>query len=210
VNLQIVSDALDSGQDTLGQLRLDMDMLTREAKDWFKNMKTGLGGAHIRPPRAATNPLEKQPRTKEIRPEKLIPKNWLSYSWQHNLRDGLISLAAGVGLGIALYYVGQIAIQSGTMQDIQEIAGRELRGVESLLGIIWIFALIPVLKGLAQIFYAAFFAESIATLTERFLPHLQPRQIVAPPDFASMTEPPSSVTEHTTQIFAETPPQSEV
>jgi len=37
-----------------------------------------------------------------------------------------------------------------------------------LVRMVWMIALLPMLKGLAQIFYAAFFGESMATLTERF------------------------------------------
>lgn len=214
VNLQIVSDALGSGSDTLGQLRIDVDTITKDAKEWFKNFKTGMSGMQPKPARASTNPVEMPVKDEPEKIKDRIPKDWLSYSWQHNVKNGLMSLFSGVGLGIVLYYMGQVGLQSGMVQDIQEIARREIRGLEQILGMLWLFALIPVLKGMAQILYAAIFAESIATLTARFLPpqpvqrDFTPREF-APPNFAAINEPPTSVTEHTTQIFADAPPRQE-
>jgi len=62
-----------------------------------------------------------------------------------------------------------------------------------------------VLKGLAQILYAAFFGESLATLAERFIPQAEPERTTS--GFESLAEPPSSVTEHTTQFFEESRPR---
>jgi hypothetical protein len=64
-------------------------------------------------------------------------------------------------------------------------------------------ALIPVLKGIAQILYAAFFGESLAKLAERFLPPPQAEPERTTSGFARLEEPMPSVTEHTTQFFEE-------
>ncbi|HET9532169.1 MAG TPA: hypothetical protein VFQ92_17550, partial [Blastocatellia bacterium] len=138
-------------------------------------------------------------RMKEKRMPK--PKEWLGYSWQHNLRDGLISLFSGVGLGIFLYYMAQIAINDGAIRSIEEIPNVDIRGIEPLVRMIWLVGLIPVLKGIAQILYAAFFAESIASLTEKFLPPqtVEPRPPVQ--EYIPLNETPTSVTERTTQFF---------
>jgi len=93
---------------------------------------------------------------------------------------------------------------------------------------VWLIGLIPVLKGFAQIIYATFFGESIATLSERFTARPTPlishqdaesaiRDHPTSPDiqhehaersFEEMTEPPSSVTERTTHIFDSAKPQT--
>jgi hypothetical protein len=76
---------------------------------------------------------------------------------------------------------------------------------------IWLVALIPVLKGIAQILYAAFFAESIASLTERFLPPQPVEHRPAVQEYIPLNETPTSVTERTTQFFddASTPANRE-
>jgi zinc-ribbon domain len=193
INLELVSDALEGGEDTLGQLRLDMEALKTSAKNFGKNFK----------------PMHPKPAMKDLSEHAPKAKDWLSYSWQHNLKNGLMSLFGGVGLGVVLYYLGQIAIREGVILSIEEAAEGRIHGLESIARWLWLFALIPVLKGLAQIIYAALFAESIATLSERFKPPQIVQQIVQPPDTAPITndlkEAPPSVTEHTTQIFDAAP-----
>ena len=147
----------------------------------------------------------------------------MSYSWQHNLRNGLVSLFWGTGLGIVLYYLGRTVLDNGLIGQLEEATGKQIQGLEPLVRMIWLIALLPVLKGLAQIIYAAFFGESMATLAERFTPQpaaLQEapasiRQDTAPvgqPEparvFDAPSGPPPSVTEHTTHIFEEAPPQA--
>ncbi|HWP41865.1 MAG TPA: zinc ribbon domain-containing protein [Blastocatellia bacterium] len=206
-NLQVVADALGKGEDTLGQLRLDVESLKRHAKDLARGIKENLGDW--------TGDDETDPHYWKFKCEELEakrtpkPKDWLGYSWQHNLRDGILSLLSGVGLGIFLYYMGQVAINEGAIRSLEELPNVQLRGLEPLVRMIWLVALIPVLKGLGHIIYAAFFADSIATLTARFLPPQTARQLS--PDtarqeplntsYASLNEMPSSVTERTTQFF---------
>jgi hypothetical protein len=163
---------------------------------------------------AKTKIAEEKARRKELQTPK--PKEWLAYSWQHNLKHGLISLFSGAGLGFFLYYLGRVAIESGVIQQIEADAGRTINGLEPLFRLIWLVAIFPVLKGLGQIIYAAFFGESIATLAERFAPRadlqstdaMSPSRNTAPQAFVSPTmealqEGPPSVTEGTTKFFEE-------
>lgn len=202
VNLQIVNEALGSGEDTLGKLRIDVDTIMKDVVDFTKGIKpawnkmTEQNRSH-----RDTHPIENKDEKHDR--EFTMPKDYLSYSWQHNLRNGLLSLFGGAGLGIVLYLLSDTAIAEGLIRSAEEIARRPLTGLEQVLRLIWIVALIPVLKGIAQIIYAAFFAESIKTLTER----IAPRPLIAPEpvrtSFTGMNEPPSSVTENTTQFFGE-------
>lgn len=98
------------------------------------------------------------------------PKEWMAYSWQHNLKYGLMSLFSGVGLGIFLYYLGKMGIESGLVDELIAKSNANITGLHQLARLLWLVAVIPVLKGFGQIFYAAFFAESMATLAERFTP----------------------------------------
>ncbi|HKV38954.1 MAG TPA: zinc ribbon domain-containing protein [Blastocatellia bacterium] len=239
-DLQIVSDAIGRGDDSLGQLRVDLDSLKRGIKDvvatsvkYGKQQKRH--GRHGRYAWGAgpqgwsgnTSGGEKGATTTELANDGSADQvgaydsGWyptetaavLSYSRQHNLKKGLLSLFGGAGLGIALYMLGKVAIESGLIAQL-EAQGR-VQGVHQLAAVLWIFAAIPVLKGLGQIIYGTFFAESISTMTERFAP---PRPIALQPDPSAnavnnrpirpeeaFNTPPLSVTEQTTSIFDKKP-----
>jgi hypothetical protein len=133
-----------------------------------------------------------------------------------------VSLFWGAGLGVVLYYLGQNAIDEGLIRHIEETSNGHVQGLEPLVRMMWMIALLPVLKGLAQIIYAAFFGESMATLSARFTPPPlleEPKPFLrqdtapvverepVPRSYEPSIEPPPSVTEHTTHIFEETQPQ---
>ncbi len=140
----------------------------------------------------------------------------MSYSRQHNLRDGLMSLLWGAGLGVVLYYLGQTAINDGFIRNLEESSAGHVQGLEPLVRILWLIALLPMLKGFGRIIYAAFFGESMATLAARFTPppllEEAPSYIrqdtapvvetePAPSSYEPSPGPPPSVTEHTTHFF---------
>ncbi|HYM00120.1 MAG TPA: hypothetical protein VEZ90_14300, partial [Blastocatellia bacterium] len=70
-----------------------------------------------------------------------------------------------------------------------------------------IIAAVPVAKGLSQVIYGLFFAESIKTMTNRMYAGLAaqsppPREIEQPvPSISFSQTPPASVTERTTNIM---------
>jgi hypothetical protein len=239
-NLQVVSDALEGGDDTLAKLRIDMDALTKKAVDWASGLKAGIGGEYRgfggrdrarHSGREIRDNIRNQIHNgiEHQRAERKMPKprEWLRYSWQHNLRDGLISLFSGTGLGIFLYYIARAAIDAGTIRNIEEQSRGHVVGLEQLVLWLWLIALIPILKGIGQIIYAAFFGESLATLTERFMPkpveritepqlrmdqpQIQPERshMRVDPSASATNElfqnPPPSVTEHTTYSLDEIP-----
>ncbi len=154
-------------------------------------------------------------------PQMPKPKEWLAYSRQHNLKHGLVTLLGGGGFGLFLYYASKMALESGLVQQIEDAAQQHpVVGLEFGLKVIWLIAAIPVLKGLGQLIYATFFAESIKTLAERFAPPATVQQIdngysrnTAPqttsPVFESVTAPPVSITEGTTKFFDENEPEPE-
>jgi hypothetical protein len=224
-NLQLIHDTLKTGDSSQSPFGIDVEKLTQNAVEFAKSWKSGWHEQW----NSQASPVEARPTARQLKKQALEearmrnmpkPKEWLSYSWQHNVKDGLISLFSGVGLAIFLYYIGQEAINAGVIRDL-EITARQMDGIERGIKWIWLLGLIQSLKGLAQIIYAAFFGESIATLTERFT--LPPRALTlqqdtaptsqdhatspsiqhpdAQPSFEGLTEPPSSVTERTTHIF---------
>lgn len=236
-NLQLIHDTLKSGDSPHTPFGIDVEKLTQNALEFAKSWKTGLHGQLHEPWKPHMNPVDKRHSARELRRQAREearlrnlpkPKEYLSYSWQHNLRDGLISLFTGVGIAVLFYYLGLEAINSGVIRDIPRVTDRQIEGIERGLRWVWLVGLIPVLKGFAQIIYAAFFGESIATLTEKFTP---PRTSVisqqdtepvtrdhatspaipqeqAQRSFDELTEPPSSVTERTTHIFDSAQPQT--
>jgi hypothetical protein len=194
----LVGEALEGGEDTLGQLRIELDQLTKG----FKNI--GMGATW-----GGQDWGEYYKKQKKDEPQHPKPKEWLAYSWQHNVKKGLITLFGGAGLAFVLYFLSRVAISHGTLTSIEEAAGRPIPGLDVLATWLWLFALIPMLKGVAQILYAAFFAESITTLAEKFMPPPVIQHITAPLA-PSLEEAPPSVTEHTTRIFEGQPqPRSE-
>ncbi len=233
-NVQLINDALRSGDSP--QRPFDIDALKKNAMDFAQSWRTGWSGgsnviglkvdqSRVDSMRAARE-RRRQAREEARRQNLPKPKEYMSYSWQHNLRNGLVSLFWGTGLGVVLYYLGRTVIDDGLIRQLEESSGGHVQGLEPLVRMIWLIALLPVLKGLARIIYAAFFGESMATLTGRFTP--QPMLEEAPPSIRQDTapvsqpepvrsyepfgspsgEPPPSVTEHTTHIFEETQPQA--
>jgi len=255
-NLQLVSDALSGGDDTLGQLRADMENLKRSIvessrsvgraarKEWRRAAhQAKQQGWAVHTPWASGGPASRgRDRDQSSRdttlydendaPEAVTfydkrlpkPKEWLRYSRQHNIKEGLLNLLGGGAMAGALYYLGHLAIESGTIADLE--AKGNIHGLEPLAAMIWLLAAVPVLKGLGQIVYGLLFAESIAKLSERFAPALvqiaQPqRQTGSLPNQAGSQSvedkrkgaiptqevtpfgPPPSVTEQTTNILGE-------
>ena len=235
-NLQLINDALRTGDSPPGPFGIDIEALARNAKEFAQSWKTSWSGATgklnaTEPHVSQVDTREQERLTREIRrlgreearrqnlPK---PKEYMSYSWQHNLMKGMVSLLWGAGLGVVLYHLSQNAISDGLIQKLEEASRGRVQGLEPLVRMVWIIALLPVLKGLAQILYAAFFGESMATLSARYTapPMLEEpkpflRQDTAPvsereparqsPE-PSIVQPPS-VTEHTTHFFDESRPQ---
>jgi len=213
-NLQLINDALKSGDSGQPAYGVDIESLKRNAIEFAQSWKSGWSGLAPSAQRQLSRHSARRRIREEIRSRNLPrPREWMSYSWQHSLRNGLLSLFGGAGLGAALYYLGRTAINEGVLQNLEEATHGKVHGLEPLVRLLWVFALIPILKGLAQIFYSAFFAESMATLSERFTVKPPPEASAAPVEqpraeppaerFERLTEAPSSVTENTTKIFEE-------
>lgn len=228
-NVQLINDALRSGDSSQGPFGMDLEALKKNAVDFAQSWKTGWSGVangkewHHEARESAREIREIKRKAKEEARRQNLPKprEYMSYSWQHNLRNGLVSLFWGAGLGIVLYYLGRTLLDDGLIKQLEASSDGHVQGLEPLVRMIWMIALLPVLKGLARIIYAAFFGESLATLTARFTP--QPlleeapfsiRQNTAPvsqpepvrpyePSGEPSREPPPSVTEHTTHFFEE-------
>jgi hypothetical protein len=207
-NLQLVSDALGKGADSLGQLRVDVESLNRKAAEFAKGLKPEWenfwktnGPGHMPGPIKIRSHESRHEARQQEPPHKRLPRNWLSYSWQHSLKNGLTSLLAGAGTAGVLFYFGRAAIDSGTISDLEVLA--RVRGLGQIASLLWLLGAVPALKGLGQIFYAAFFAPSIFKLAERLMPPTAAPVEVSSPDYSAIGEAPSSVTEHTTQFFGE-------
>jgi hypothetical protein len=228
-NVQLINDALRSGDSPQGPFGIDVEALKKNAVDFAQSWKTGWSGVAngndwrhgVRDSAREIREIRRKAKEEARRQNLPKPKEYMSYSWQHNLRNGLVSLFWGAGLGIVLYYLGRTVIDDGLIRQLEESSRGHVQGLEPLVRIIWLIALLPVLKGLARIIYAAFFGESMATLTARFTPQpaleeapasirqdtapvSQPEPVRSYEPFGSPSgEPPPSVTEHTTHIFDE-------
>jgi len=114
-------------------------------------------------------------------------------------------------------------LKAELINQIPGIDPPQVHGLQVLAHVFWLLMLIPVLKGLGQLIYATFFAESLATLTERYTipadglgrddqatePSVRrstaPQAPVSAPtnEFDQLAGAPPSVTENTTQFFEE-------
>jgi hypothetical protein len=207
----MIYDALGNSESGKQIYGIDVEALSRNARRFAESWKAGWSGSgatvESTPPRVTASTEVASPSKANL-PK---PKEWLRYSWQHNLRDGLLSLFSGLGLGVLFYYLGRPPIIEDILRSIEPLSrtGTDVGALARIASYFWLFGLIPVLKGLSQIFYAAFFAESIAKLSERFAPApvylAAPQQHISEPlpprSFEEFHEPVSSVTDHTTQII---------
>ena len=200
VNIQLVSEALSRGEDSLGQLRIDIDSVKRTITEVGKGIKEGFSGIGSQPAKYKdTNPIPEHIQISQKPKAGPKPKEWLSYSRQHNLKYGLLSLFSGAGFGVFLYYALRVAINAGTIKSLEDLS--HTHGLEAFVRIMWLFAAIPIAKGIAQIIYGAFFGVSLTKVADMIAPP-QPIQIIqqAP---AELPAPPPSVTEHTTFTLRE-------
>lgn len=244
-NLQLVSNALGQGDDTLGQLRVDVEGLKRSIKEglnsikynkynkgnryqhhrqgdfwskWVYWEKPGSDAQNAgRPSGATTKEISReQSAATQVQPQNTLPLfepgEWLPYSRQHSMMRGLGSLFAGAAMGAVFYFLGRQLIDSGTISDLEALA--RIHGLANFVSLFWIVSAIPVAKGLSQIFYGIFFAESIKTMTTRFMqavtynqaslsapPVAQPEPVAQAPVSDFQQSPPPSVTEQTTNIL---------
>ena len=209
-NLQAVNEALNEGGQTKDIFGVDVDTISRYA-DSVKNWGQTNWGVKDQTAEARRTTRRIKQEERELRRRYPRPREWMSYSWQHNLKNGLISLFSGAGTAYLFYYLGHPPVSEEIIQTIREASNHELRALPLVFSLVWLLPLISALKGVAQIIYAAFFAESMGTLAERFTPPLrleQPKieQELPSNDTADFSEPPPSVTEHTTKIFEEAQP----
>lgn len=217
-NLQLINNALrggDGGQSIQG---VDVEALKQNAIEFAKSWKEGWSGTAGPGRRAGvmrgrtTREIRRREREETKRRNLPRPKEWISYSWQHNLRNGLLSLFWGGGLGVLLYYLGQSVASSDALNEIPRLTGPRLDAIQHAARLAWMISVFPVVKGVAQIIYSAF-AESMKTLSERFtIPPEVDRPINEPPpkepattSYPRLETPPASVTELTTEFFDPVP-----
>jgi hypothetical protein len=215
-NLQLINNALRGGDGGLSVYGVDLEGLKQNAIEFAKSWKEGWSGGAgpavgVGVVRSHTTREIKKREREEVRRRNLPrPKEWLCYTWQHNLRNGLLSLFSGLGLGAVLYYLGQNVVGWGAFDGIPNLTPRQLEAIQHAAQVAWLISVFPVVKGVAQIIYAAFFAESMKTLSERFTVPVQPREEHSSParpqesvvgSYPRLDAPPASVTEHTTEIF---------
>jgi len=232
-NLQLIINVIKGGGKGPGPWHLDPEELKRNVTDFVDSWKKGFQHEHggktwekieqSRARRHSTRELRRRTREEVRRRNLPQPGQWMKYSRQHNLKEGLISLFSGGALSFAFFKIGQEVLNSGVIHEIPRINDAQIHGLETLARIFWLFMLIPLLKGLGQVIYGTFFAESMQTLSERFtIPadelmddvrltapaverHTAPQAppSAATPGFEQLAEPPPSVTENTTQFFEE-------
>src|SRR5262249_27543419 len=99
-NLELINDALKGGDNAQNPYKIAVEALKRNAVEFARSWKDGWGEiASEARRRHPAHEIRRQIRDDRIRRREEIrarnwprPKEWLSYSWQHNLRNGLLSL----------------------------------------------------------------------------------------------------------------------
>ncbi len=217
VALDVAGTIADTIKDSIGEVAINKNPRRGQKQaDWAIHKQAEIEKWKAR--HEARLKRREERKAELAKPQMPKPKEWLAYSRQHNLKQGLITLLGGGGFGLFLYYAGKMALESSLVQQIEDAAGQHpVVGLEFGLKVIWLIAAIPILKGLGQILYATFFAESIKTLAERFAPPVTAPQTdsysrnTSPqntsPIFENLSEAPTSVTEGTTKFFDEAEPE---
>ena len=233
-NLQLIINIVKGGGKGPGPWNIDPEELKRNVTDFVDSWKQGFKHEHTKkwkadweqyqkghPYRQDARELRRKAREEVRRRNLPQPSQWMKYSRQHNFKEGLVSLLSGAGMSYVFFKIGQEVLNAGIIHEIPRITDAQAHGLEVLARIFWLFMLIPALKGLGHLIYATFFAESLATLSERYtIPADQlgleapraaepvaerntaPQATASAPtrDFEPFAEPPS-VTENTTQFF---------
>lgn len=235
-NLQLIISIVKGGGKGPGPWNFDPEELKRNVTDFVDSWKRGFQHEHVQKWKAGWGEYQKgQPYRQSAREQRRKardevrrrnlpqPGQWMKYSKQHNFKEGLVHLFGGAGMAFVFSKIGQEVLSSNIIHQIPNISDAQAHGLEGLAHIFWLFMLIPLLKGLGQLIYATFFAESMQALTDRFTipaeelysddrasaPAIErdtaPQATASPAtrDFEQLNEPPPSVTENTTQFFEE-------
>lgn len=221
-NLQLINNALRGGEGGQSIHGVDIEALKQNAIEFARSWKEGWSGTVAPGARAGimrgrtTREIRRREREEAKRRNLPRPKEWIAYSWQHNLKNGLLSLFWGGGLGILLFYLGRTVAGSDVLNEIPRLTPPRLEAIQTAARLAWMISVFPIVKGLAQIIYSAF-AESMKTLSERFTipPEVEqepyepaPPQESAATSYPRLDTPPASVTEHTTEFFDPVPVES--
>jgi hypothetical protein len=215
-----VETIVKSVKDSVSDLTINKDTRVTKGRNARRRSRHEGNYAHwVEWEEAKTKRAEERAKRQQLQVQTPKPKEWLAYSWQHNLKSGLKDVLTGAGLGALLYYLGRVALDAGVLQTIQEQAGHPINGLEQAFRLVFLIAAFPILVGIGKIIYAAFFAESIATLADRFAPRViaesadgkppmsrdtAPQGFVSP-TMEALSEPPPSITEGTTKFFEDAP-----
>ncbi|MGH9763656.1 MAG: hypothetical protein ACREDR_35765, partial [Blastocatellia bacterium] len=182
-SLQIVSDALDRGEDTLGQLRIDIEGMKRNLSDAFKGIKHGkMHGGRYRgvnfnkdfwskfvqydkgAPTSPSGSKTAGATTKELAKEQgcaqMAQQNqWpLNDTWEWLPYTRQHSMMRGLGSLFGGLATGAVLYLLGHQLIESGTISRledmgHIQGIAAFVSLFWIVGAIPVAKGLAQIIY---------------------------------------------------------
>lgn len=173
-NLQLVAETLRQGHASLETYRIDFEGVKRSLKDMGTSLQIALAGDEPAP--------SKRLSKKEVE----LRQELLACSRTRNLQKGVANIFSGVGLGAFLYYITQAGLASGAIRSLEARTG--VSGLEAIIEIVWLVALIPTMTGLGFVINGLFFGRTAEKLLKA--------EVEA--DASQPALPPTSVTEHTT------------
>jgi hypothetical protein len=139
---------------------------------------------------------------------------------KYSLQQATLSLFGGGAMMAAWYYILDAAVKSDLFSSIEqtifEQTGNQIHGLAALFRLLWLFALIPIARGVAHLFNGIFFAPKQEQLQAEEPLEFQPQGYVyqAPyPTPVSAVPPASQIANNTTNELnerVENLPQSSV
>jgi hypothetical protein len=129
---------------------------------------------------------------------------------KYSLQQATLSLFGGGAMMAAWYYILDAAIKSDLFPSIEqtifEQTGNQIHGLAALFRLFWLFALIPIARGVAHLFNGIFFAVKQEQMPQEELPEFQPQSYAYPAQYptpVSAVSPASQIANNTTNELGE-------
>ena len=167
MNLGIILDSIEGKQ----KGPLDFETLKRDLRELGSNLRTGFEEAGVtikRTHRLGQNPAPQNQPGQALAPDfskefnKALKKVKAAHDRKYSFQQATLKVLSGGGLLTAWYYILNAASRSGLFNSIEQIiqknTGEQIIGIEPVLRLMWLFALIPIAVGVGHLINGIFFA----------------------------------------------------
>src|SRR5581483_6168245 len=138
-NLQLIINIVKGGGRGPGPWHFDPEELKRNVTDFVDSWKKSFPNEHAkkwkadwvhfekgRPYRQQARELRRRAKDEVRRRNLPQPGQWMKYSRQHNLKEGLTSLLGGAASSFVFFKAGQEILNSGIIHEIPRISDPQI------------------------------------------------------------------------------------